>query len=150
MGIEVYYFIGSKNRQACSCKRTGSVQRGSSAGMRLRGKRRAGRCHQDFKGGTRPIRISLCRYFAYCLGWRAKNPPKRLRRLPPERHSNPFLQGISIYTTFRYNELQIGLASSPAGQIRWERIWSHGARPQGSGQDSPKTLGGERRINSMT
>ena len=30
---------------------------------------------------------------------------------------------------------------SPAGQIRRERIWSRIARPQGSGQDSPETLG---------
>ena len=30
---------------------------------------------------------------------------------------------------------------SPAGQIRRERIWSHGERPKGSGQDSPETLG---------
>ena len=30
---------------------------------------------------------------------------------------------------------------SPAGQIRRERIWSRGERPQGSGQDSPETLG---------
>ena len=30
---------------------------------------------------------------------------------------------------------------SPAGQIRLERIWSREERPQGSGQDSPETLG---------
>jgi len=37
--------------------------------------------------------------------------------------------------------LQSDLAPSPVGQIRWEWIWSQGERPQGSGQDSPETLG---------
>jgi hypothetical protein len=35
---------------------------------------------------------------------------------------------------------------SPAGLIRHERIWSLGERLQGSGQDSPETLGGEGEI----
>jgi L-asparaginase len=34
----------------------------------------------------------------------------------------------------------------PEGQIRQERIWSRGERPQGSGQDSPETLGWERGV----
>ena len=34
----------------------------------------------------------------------------------------------------------------PVGQIRRERIWSRGERPQGSGQDSPETLGWVRGI----
>lgn len=37
---------------------------------------------------------------------------------------------------------------SPAGQIHRERIWSRGERPQGSGQDSPETLGWVRGKNT--
>jgi hypothetical protein len=56
----------------------------------------------------------------------------------------PLVTIFGIYTTFLQNKnngLQQLQAPSPAGQIRRERIWSHGERPQGSGQDSPETLG---------